>query len=137
MLAQAQALLKIGELSTQSGVPIKTIRYYEELGLLKSCGRTEGHFRLFYPDTVARLGFIKRLQSLGLSLQEISECLAVYDHGDLPCDDIQSKLEQQVAQIDRQVAELLLLRQELTNTLQRWSTSPQKQPGLICPILQV
>lgn len=137
MLAQSQACLKIGELSARSGVPIKTIRYYEELGLLRSSGRTEGHFRLFHPDMVTRLAFIKRLQSLGLSLQAINDCLAVYDHGDLPCDDIQHKLEQQVVEIDRQVRELILLRQELTDVLQHWSTSPQQQSGLICPILQV
>ncbi|HEY9845887.1 MAG TPA: heavy metal-responsive transcriptional regulator [Candidatus Caenarcaniphilales bacterium] len=137
MLAQKQLLLKIGEVAVRSGVPIKTIRYYEELGLLKSSGRTEGHFRLFHPDTVTRLTFIKRLQSLGLSLQEIGDCLAVYDHGDLPCGDIQAKLEQQVSHIDRQVAELMLLRRELNHVLQRWSAAPQKQPGAICPNLQV
>lgn len=137
MLAQEPTLLKIGELAAQSAVPIKTIRYYEELGLLKSSGRTEGQFRLFHPSTATRLAFIKRLQSLGLSLQEIGECLTVYDQGDLPCGDIQIKLEQQVAEIDRKVAELLLLRQELSDVLQSWSTISQKQQGSICPNLQV
>lgn len=133
----APPLLKIGELSSRSGVSIKTIRYYEELGLLKTNSRTEGHFRLFHPDTATRLLFIKRLQSLGLSLQEISECLAAYDRGDLPCADIQAKLEQQVRAINRQLTELSLLRQELTDILDRWSNSPQKEPGAICPNLHV
>jgi MerR family transcriptional regulator, copper efflux regulator len=137
MLTQARTLLKIGEISTRSKVPIKTIRYYEELGLLKIDKRTEGHFRLFHPDVVTRLLFIKRLQSLGLSLQEIAECLAAYDRGDLPCDDVQAKLEQQVIAIDRQVAELKLLRHELTDILDRWSKSPQKEPGAICPNLHI
>jgi DNA-binding transcriptional MerR regulator len=137
MQIQEQTFLKIGELSTQSGVSIKTIRYYEELGLIKSSRRTEGHFRLFHPDLVTRLAFIKRLQSLGLSLQEIGECLAVYDHGDLPCGDVKSKLEHQVSKIDRQVTELMLLRRDLTEILQHWSTSPHKQPEVICPNLQV
>ena len=136
MLAHEQALLKIGELSTESGVSIKTIRYYEELGLVKSCGRTEGHFRLFHPEMVTRLAFVKRLQSLGLSLQEIGECLAVYDRGNLPCGDVKSKLEEQVAQIDRQVAELTILRRELTDILQRWSVSPKRRSEVICPNLQ-
>jgi MerR family transcriptional regulator, copper efflux regulator len=137
MLAHERDFLKIGELSNESGVSIKTIRYYEELGLVQSCGRTEGHFRLFHPDTVTRLSFVKRLQSLGLSLQEIGECLAVYDHGDLPCGDVKSKLEEQVAQIDRQVAELTILRRELIDILQRWSVSPKKRSAVICPNLQV
>ncbi|MGL4880662.1 MAG: heavy metal-responsive transcriptional regulator [Waterburya sp.] len=137
MQIQEQTFLKIGELSTQSGVSIKTIRYYEELGLVKSSKRTEGHFRLFHPDMVTRLAFIKRLQSLGLSLQEISECLTVYDRGNLPCGNVKSKLEQQVAKIDRQVAELMFLRRDLTEILQHWSTSPDKQPEVICPNLQI
>lgn len=137
MLAHEQVFLKIGELSTESGVSIKTIRYYEELGLVRSCGRTEGQFRLFHPDTVTRLSFVKRLQSLGLSLQEIGECLAVYDHGDLPCGDVKSKLEGQVVEIDRQVAELISLRQELADILQRWSASPKKRSEVICPNLQI
>ncbi|BAU15794.1 transcriptional regulator (plasmid) [Leptolyngbya sp. NIES-3755] len=137
MLVQEQSLLKIGELAAQSGVPIKTIRYYEELRLIQSSERTEGHFRLFHPNTSTRLAFIKRLQSLGLSLQEIRDCLAVYDQGDLPCGDIQTKLEHQVFKVDQQIAELTLLRQELSSILQRWSVSPQQQQGEICPNLQV
>jgi MerR family transcriptional regulator, copper efflux regulator len=130
-------LLKIGELATRSGVPIKTIRYYEEVGLVNNCGRTEGQFRLFHPDILTRLAFIKRLQSLGLSLQEIGKCLVVYDRGELPCDDVKSKLEAKVIEIDRQIAELNRLRQELTEIVGHWSPEPDKQEEVICPNLQV
>lgn len=130
-------LLKIGDVANQSGVPIKTIRYYEELGLLQATARTEGHFRLFHPSTVQRLAFIKRLQSLGLSLQEIGDCLQIYDHGLLPCADIEAKLTRHVLEIDRQIAELQQLRRELTDILDRWSPTPTLQPGAICPNLRV
>jgi hypothetical protein len=60
--------MKIGELSSKSQVPIKTIRYYEEIGLLPVPDRTEDHFRLFPSETIERLLFIKRLQLLMLSL---------------------------------------------------------------------
>ncbi|MGI0494368.1 heavy metal-responsive transcriptional regulator [Alkalinema pantanalense CENA528] len=128
-------LLKIGEVAIQSGVPVKTIRYYEELGLLKSADRTEGKFRLFHPNIIARLAFIKRLQSLGLSLQEVRECLSVYDRGELPCHDIKTKLEQHVADLDRRMTELANLRQELVQILADWSIAPQPEPGIICPNL--
>lgn len=137
MAAQETVLLKIGEVASNSGVPIKTIRYYEELGLLKAAKRTDGKFRLFKPSVISRLALIKRLQSLGLSLQEIGECLAVYDHGDLPCKSIQDKLEKQVNNIDKRIAELRLLRKELTDLLQHWSTSPEEKPGIICPNLDL
>ena len=67
MLVQEEQKL-IGSVAKESGVPIKTIRYYEELGLLKASGRTEGKFRLFTSDVLTRLSFIKRAQSLGLTL---------------------------------------------------------------------
>jgi MerR family transcriptional regulator, copper efflux regulator len=136
-LQPPQTLLKIGQLSLSSGIPIKTIRYYEELGLLQASDRTESQYRLFQPHTVNRLMFIKRLQSLGLSLHEIGECLSVYDQGELPCGDIYQKLTHQVERIDQQIAELLLLREELTQILQRWQAVPIKQTDSICPNLPV
>ncbi|BAY80250.1 transcriptional regulator (plasmid) [Nostoc linckia NIES-25] len=57
MLVQEEPKL-IGNVAKSSGVPIKTIRYYEELGLLKSSARTEGGFRLFNSDVLERLGFV-------------------------------------------------------------------------------
>ena len=136
MEVREKELLKIGEVAIQSGVPIKTIRYYEQIGLLTTPKRTEGKFRLFEVGTIARLVFIKRLQSLGFSLQEIRECLEIYDRGNLPCDRIQEKLEQQVTKIDRRIVELKQLRGELTDLLQHWSTSADKKPGIICPNLE-
>jgi DNA-binding transcriptional MerR regulator len=92
MLAQKE-LKRIGSVAKDSGLPIKTIRYYDELGLLKTFGRTEGNYRLFDSDVFGRLRFIKRAQSLGLSLLEIKEFLEVHDQGDLPCDHIKVKLQ--------------------------------------------
>jgi DNA-binding transcriptional MerR regulator len=86
-------MMKIGELAVKSQVSIKTIRYYEEIGLLQVSDRTEGRFRLFSAETVSRLLFIKRLQILGLSLQEIKDCLVVFDRGELPCAELRIKLE--------------------------------------------
>ncbi len=135
MTVSSPTLLKIGEVAAQSGVPIKTIRYYESLGLLTTAGRTEGKFRLFRPEVITRLAFIKRLQALGLSLEEVHGCLAVHDRGELPCADIQHKLEKHVVEIDQRIAELTQLRQELTQTLAGWSVAPEPQPGIICPNL--
>ncbi|OUC14169.1 MAG: heavy metal-responsive transcriptional regulator [Alkalinema sp. CACIAM 70d] len=128
-------MLKIGEVATQSGVPVKTIRYYEALGLLQAADRTEGKFRLFHPAVIARLAFIKRLQSLGLSLQEVRECLSIYDRGELPCHDIKSKLEEHVADLERRIIELTNLRTELLKVLADWAIEPQPEPGIICPNL--
>jgi MerR family transcriptional regulator, copper efflux regulator len=127
---------QIGIVAKESGVPIKTIRYYEELGLLKAAGRTEGGFRLFESDVLSRLNFIKRAQSLGLSLLEIKDFLAVHDRGDLPCDRIEAKLQDKVAAIDKQIQELTLFKQELQFLLSQWQAVPQQHESTICPIIQ-
>ena len=133
---QDQVLLQIGQVAVQSQVPIKTIRYYEELGLLKSSERTEGGFRLFSPNTIARISFVKRLQKLGLSLQEIAEILGVYDRGLAPCDEIKQQLEQQILEIDRRISELMTLRGEINELLEDWTPPAKTTTGEICPILQ-
>ena len=65
--------LKIGELARQTGLSIKTIRYYESRGLLEQPPRTEGGYRLYGPEEVARLWFVQRAKLLGLTLEEIRE----------------------------------------------------------------
>jgi len=58
---------------------VKTLRCYEELGLLRAVGRSTGGYRLFAEESLRHLEFIRRLKSLGLSLEEIQDCLAVHD----------------------------------------------------------
>jgi DNA-binding transcriptional MerR regulator len=135
MLAQQEAK-QIGAVAKESGVPIKTIRYYEELGLLKSSARTAGGFRLFNADVLARLHFIKRAQSLGLSLSEIKEFLNVHDGGELPCEQIKIKLEDKVKEIDEQIQQLLILKQELEGLLSGWEIKPDHSHLTICPIIE-
>ena len=135
MLAQ-EALKQIGSVAKESGVPIKTIRYYEELGLLKTSGRTEGGFRLFNSDVFVRLHFIKRAQSLGLSLLEIKEFLDVHDRGNLPCDRIQIKLKNKLAAIEQQIEQLRILKLELEGLLSGWETIPENPEQTICPIIE-
>lgn len=136
MLSQDKKLLFIGQVTVLSGVPIRTIRYYESLGLIKTCGRTEGGFRQFSLDVLARLSFIKRAQSLGLSLEEIGQILQVYDGGFPPCDEIQQKLEDKILEIDRQIKQLLTLRGELRGLLSGWESIQVLQSDTICPIIQ-
>lgn len=126
----------IGSVAKKSGLPIKTIRYYEELGLLKITGRTEGGYRLFDSDTLPRLSFIKRAQGLGLSLSEIKEFLDVHDQGVLPCDHIRVNLEDKLEAIEQQIRQLQILKQELRGLLSGWETVPKYLEDAICPIIE-
>ncbi|MBN3889838.1 MAG: heavy metal-responsive transcriptional regulator [Nostoc sp. JL31] len=136
MLTQDKKLLLIGQVTDLTGIPIRTIRYYESLGLINSLRRTEGGFRQFSLDVLTRLAFIKRAQNLGLSLEEIGNILHVYDQGQTPCGEIKEKLEEKVLQIDRQIDQLLTLRSEIKGLLSGWKNISDHHEKTICPIIQ-
>ena len=69
---------RIGELATRVGLTERTIRYYEELGLLESVKRLDGGVRVYTDDDVRRLRYIRKLKTLGLSLQEMLELESMY-----------------------------------------------------------
>ncbi|MFE4106498.1 heavy metal-responsive transcriptional regulator [Almyronema epifaneia] len=135
MLAQESQFLKIGEVHQQSQVPIKTIRYYEELGLIQSARRTRGGFRLFWPEVLTRLAFIKQAQSLGLSLQEIGEILALHDQGQIPCQTVRQKFQQKIVAINDRIEQLTQLKNQLTHLLDQ-ATPTTLTDEQICPIIE-
>lgn len=136
MLTQEKNLLFIGQVAALSGLPVKTIRYYADLGLLSFVDRTEGGYRQFSSQVLTRLAFIKRSQSLGLSLQEIAEILKIHDRGELPCGDIKQKLSKKLLEIDRKIEQLITLRTELSGLLLGWENFSATPEDTICPILQ-
>jgi DNA-binding transcriptional MerR regulator len=77
-VATAVGQYRIGELATRVGLTERTIRYYEELGLLESVKRLDGGVRVYTDDDVRRLRYIRKLKTLGLSLQEMLELESMY-----------------------------------------------------------
>lgn len=73
------ATMHIGELAEKTGLSLRTIRHYDEVGLLKPSGRTEGGFRLYTPEDFTRLMLIRRMKPLGFSLEEMTELLRIID----------------------------------------------------------
>lgn len=135
----AAKLLKIGEVAAESGLSVKTIRYYEETGLLlPTVERSESGYRLFQPQVLNRLAFIRRSQSLGLTLQEIQQILAVHDHGQLPCGEMRQHLQLKVEAIEQQIQALETLRAELKGILSGWQSQPSSDriDQTICPNIQ-
>lgn len=130
---------KIGEVASQSRLPVKTIRYYEEIGLLAPITiRSDSGYRLFNREALNRLAFIKRAQSLGLSLSEIQEILEVHDSGQLPCGAVKQHLLHKVEAINEQIAALEILKSELLGLLSGWQEQPppERIAQTICPNIQ-
>jgi DNA-binding transcriptional MerR regulator len=72
-------MLQIGEVAERAGLSLRTVRYYEETGLLQPARRTDGGFRLYTGEHVARLALIKRMKPLGFSVQQMRELLDARD----------------------------------------------------------
>lgn len=71
--------VQIGEVAEQTGLSLRTIRYYEEVGLIKPSARTTGGFRLYSETDVARLRLVRRMKPLEFSLEEMKDVLSVLD----------------------------------------------------------
>ena len=107
--------LKIGELARQTGLSIKTVRYYERRGLLEQPPRTEGGYRLYGLEEVARLRFVQRAKLLGLTLEEIRvlvELAARCNEGEI-VPRLEEVLEAKLEETERKMAELSAFRQNL------------------------
>lgn len=105
--------LRIGELAAELGLNPKTIRYYEEIGLLPAPPRTESGYRLYDAEDVEQLRFIGKAKAIGLSLQEIGEILALRREGRAPCAHVLELLDRKLAAVDRQLRALRAFRREL------------------------
>ena len=102
--------MKIGEMATLAGMTTKTLRFYEGRGLLPAPIRTPGGYRDYPPEVLNRLNFIRRGRNAGLSLAQIGEILDLRDAGQAPCHHVAVLLSDQLAQLDRQIADLQELR---------------------------
>jgi MerR family copper efflux transcriptional regulator len=111
--------MRIGELAAASGVPTKTIRYYESIGLLHPPRRTGSGYRDYDATAGQRLAFIRAAQRTGLTLGEIRGIIALRDQGQIPCAHVFELLTQRAADIDQQIAELHRMRTELDRLARR------------------
>lgn len=118
--------MRIGELSEESGVPTKTIRYYEEIGVLPPPPRSSSGYRDYDAEAASRLGFIRAAQSVGLSLGEIREVLAVRDKGQQPCVHVTGLIEQHAADLAERIAALQRMQQDLHRMARK---ARQSHPG--------
>ncbi|MBC7172294.1 MAG: MerR family transcriptional regulator, partial [Polyangiaceae bacterium] len=100
----------------ETGLSARTVRYYEELGLLPGVRRRSGGRRVYGDDELERLGFITRLKALGLTLSEISELNAVYGFAgstEQMLSRLVALLERRLEELDARIGDLSRLREEM------------------------
>jgi MerR family copper efflux transcriptional regulator len=125
-------VMSIGEAASRSGMPPKTIRYYEEIGLIAPAERRENRYRAYDEKDVQTLRFIQRARSLGFSLKEVADLLALYRDRRRASRDVKRLALAHVAELDRKIAELKAIRNTIADLAVRCRGDQRPE----CPILE-
>lgn len=124
--------MNIGQAAKKSGVPAKTIRYYEEIGLIPVAGRTASGYRDYADTEVETLKFINRARSLGFSVHDVGDLLALWRDRERASADVRRIAQGHVVAVERKIAELQAIKQTLEGLIQR--CHGDERPD--CPILE-
>jgi DNA-binding transcriptional MerR regulator len=124
-------VLKIGEVSRKSGIAIETLRFYERQGLLGKPARTASNYRVYGPEVLERLEFIRRAQVLGLSLSEIAEVIQERESGHSPCGHVRAIVRRRLEELDQRLKEMKQYRKELAAALEQWEKNGDEN-GRVC-----
>jgi DNA-binding transcriptional MerR regulator len=119
MVQSQEQLLKIGVIADRAGVSIDTVRYYERRGLLTPAERLPSGYRLYRESTVERIHLARRMQGLGMSLEEVANALQAHDRGGVTCESERWRLEAVHQRITAKMAELSAVREAIDNALAR------------------
>lgn len=129
--------MRIGELASLAGVSTKTLRYYEDIGLLPEVARTASGYRDYDPGLLDRLSFIRAAQAVGLTLGEIREVVAFRDRGEPPCTRVVELIDRRRTELDDRIEELQRLRGDLDRLARRARTLDPADcpPDTFCHLL--
>jgi MerR family mercuric resistance operon transcriptional regulator len=133
-----QATFQIGELAKRTALSIDAIRFYERRKLLPPASRSAGRFRLYIPDAIGRLRFVRQMQGLGFSLQEIKELMGVRADRAHACSTVRRFLKTKLADIIVRIRELQQLETELKADLRKCNRAlkQQRRKTCGCPVLE-
>lgn len=112
--------LRIGEVARRTGLPVKTIRYYCDEGLLQPRARSSGGYRLFDEENLAELAIIRALRAMDVSIPELARILEVRRAGVCNCSVLKDSISAKMESIDRRMCELSAMKDELARLLNSW-----------------
>jgi DNA-binding transcriptional MerR regulator len=133
-----QPTFQIGELAKRTDLSVDAIRFYERRKLLPPASRSTGRFRLYTNEAIDRLLFVRRMQGLGFSLQEIKELMGVRSDRAHACSAVRKFLKTKLADVAERMRELQQLETELKADLRKCNRALKQQRGktCTCPVLE-
>lgn len=109
--------MTIGDLAAATNTSVETVRWYEKVKLLPAPERSAGNYRLYGPEHLRRLSFIRRGRDLGFTVDQIRELLAMADDRDRSCAEVDTIARAHLAQVERKLADLTRLAHELRDVI--------------------
>ena len=132
--------LRIGELAKRTEMSVEAIRFYEKRGLLPKAARSSGRFRLYGTDDISRIRFIRQMQGLGFSLQEVKQLVDLRSHNVDACETVRDLLQEKLQQIRAKTSQLQKLEAELVADVAKCEKElkhRQRHTAEACPVLKV
>lgn len=123
--------MNIGDVSTRSGLPAKTIRYYEDIGLIKP-HRSGNGYRCFAEADLHKLAFLGRARALGFTIEDCRMLMALYEDESRASGDVKQLAQEHLSKIETKIADLQAMRDTLTELVQ--CCAGDNRPD--CPILK-
>ena len=127
-------MLTIGKVARRVGIRSSAIRYYERQGMIQPAVRRVNGYRTYSDDAVKLLLFVKRAQSLGITLKEIKPLVNLASHGQQPCSPVKQIARRHLNEVSQTIRALELLRQDLRALLKR--KAGRAHAHEICPLIE-
>lgn len=124
-------LVTIGEAALRAGVSAKTIRFYEEAGIVKPAARGSNRYRGYSDSDVQKLCFVRRARALGFSLKDVASLLELYNNDRRASRDVKRLALRHVAELDRKLKELTTIRNTIAELARHCNGNDRPE----CPIL--
>lgn len=126
----------IGELAKRTGTTAKTLRFYEDEGLLPEPTRTPGGYRDYPAESADRVEFIRGAQQAGLTLRQIGEVLDIRDGGRPPCEHVGRLIDQRLVDVEQRIVELEQIRSRLRELARRTAELDPADCSGYCDIIE-
>lgn len=123
--------MKIGEAASRSGLPTKTVRYYDEVGLVSPISVGSNGYRMYEETDIRKLLFVRKARTFGFSIDDCRGLLGLYEDRNRASSDVKRIAQERIAEIDRKLEELKSLRHELGHLVH--ACNGDDRPD--CPIL--
>lgn len=137
--SRPRTLTRAGEVASAVGIGVQTLHYYERIGLLPKPQRSSANYRLYAPEIVRRVQFIRKAQILGFKLAEIKQILEMKSHGHPPCHQVVELGEKHLQEVDKRLAGLKDYRSAVAKSLNAWrkQDSPKRRcAGEFCDLIE-